>query len=766
VDNDIKSRMSTIVTSVSGVGDVMDTLNSKSSIASRAMSGLGAATGLLEAPLSALVVGTGGLVAGLTAAGAGLGVFGAVAMGAYSEAKTALDLYSQAQATSGAQHDKLMAKYQAAMAALPPSVQTFVKAVEGAGNAWQDFVNKNVAGVTTVMTQGIGLLPKIFAAMQPFLAPVEAALTSIIQKLSTGLDSSKFKAFIDLLANNAGPAIQKVFDIVGHLLELFGGIVTAFMPFAQTILSGLDQITAAFAKWGETLTSHSGFQSLISTVKSDGPILLDIFKHIADAALHIVDAMTGLATPSNSKWLLQLIDGAAKLLDQLTKTNPELIRMGLYFLAANTAIGTTTKLFSGVAGLLQPTIGLISGSVGLLGKWAGAAEDAGMGANIAAIATKAWAAAQWLLDAAFSPLGLAIVIIVGLGVAIYEAYEHFKTFHDLVNTIGSDLKGAWDIAANATQAAVNWIIQAVEGIPAALGQAWNAIVSAAQTAWNTIVSAAQTAWNTVTSAISSAWNTIYSTVSSAVNTVVNAVSSGWNTIASGVSSAWDTVTSAISSAWNTIYSTVSSAVNTVVNAVSSGWNTIASGVSTAWNTVVSAVQTAWNSVVSAVSNGVNAAVNAVANLGSQILNAVSNFGNLLYNAGVAIINGLINGIASAIGTLQSYLGNIASWIASWKGPLDKDLVLLHPHGQAIMKGLMAGIGSQLPALKSQLGDISTTISGTVGAGTRAAGAGTGPAGAGTLQIEWVGTNGGDEFMTWLRKNIRIKGGNVQTVLGR
>lgn len=35
----------------------------------------------------------------------------------------------------------------------------------------------------------------------------------------------------------------------------------------------------------------------------------------------------------------------------------------------------------------------------------------------------------------------------------------------------------------------------------------------------------------------------------------------------------------------------------------------------------------------------------------------------------------------------------------------------------------------------------------------------------SVQLEWVGTSGGDEFLTWLRRNIRIKGGNVQTVLG-
>ena len=39
-------------------------------------------------------------------------------------------------------------------------------------------------------------------------------------------------------------------------------------------------------------------------------------------------------------------------------------------------------------------------------------------------------------------------------------------------------------------------------------------------------------------------------------------------------------------------------------------------------------------------------------------------------------------------------------------------------------------------------------------------------GPGKLQIEWVGGNAGDEFMQWLRKNIRILGGDVQTVLGQ
>jgi TP901 family phage tail tape measure protein len=35
-----------------------------------------------------------------------------------------------------------------------------------------------------------------------------------------------------------------------------------------------------------------------------------------------------------------------------------------------------------------------------------------------------------------------------------------------------------------------------------------------------------------------------------------------------------------------------------------------------------------------------------------------------------------------------------------------------------------------------------------------------------VQLEWVGGNAGDEFLSWLRKNIRVRGGDVQAVLGR
>jgi phage-related tail protein len=46
-----------------------------------------------------------------------------------------------------------------------------------------------------------------------------------------------------------------------------------------------------------------------------------------------------------------------------------------------------------------------------------------------------------------------------------------------------------------------------------------------------------------------------------------------------------------------------------------------------------------------------------------------------------------------------------------------------------------------------------------------AAAAAGGGGGTSVQLEWIGGNAGDEFMNWLRKNIRIRGGDP-TILGR
>ena len=85
-------------------------------------------------------------------------------------------------------------------------------------------------------------------------------------------------------------------------------------------------------------------------------------------------------------------------------------------------------------------------------------------------------------------------------------------------------------------------------------------------------------------------------------------------------------------------------------------------------------------------------------------------GSALYGAGKAIIQGLIDGIGAMFGALKSKLGEVTNLIPDWKGPLEKDRMLLFGAGQAIMQGLMNGLTSQQGALAGVLGLVSNQIS--------------------------------------------------------
>jgi phage-related protein len=154
-------------------------------------------------------------------------------------------------------------------------------------------------------------------------------------------------------------------------------------------------------------------------------------------------------------------------------------------------------------------------------------------------------------------------------------------------------------------------------------------------------------------------------------------------------------------------------------------------------------------------------VSFFAGLPGRILSALGNLGSLLLHAGESIMDGLLHGIMAGWNKVASFVSGIAGTIASLKGPLDYDLVLLVPHGRAIMQGLMNGIGSRMPDLAAQLGGVSRMIGGMPGGGP-------GGRGGGPLQLQVMPGGGSafEQFMVLAMRNyVRVRGGDVQSVLG-
>ena len=66
------------------------------------------------------------------------------------------------------------------------------------------------------------------------------------------------------------------------------------------------------------------------------------------------------------------------------------------------------------------------------------------------VATKAWAAAQWLLNRALmtDPIGLVVMAVIALGAAFYLAYKQSDMFRNIVSAavkaVWGVIKGVWN----------------------------------------------------------------------------------------------------------------------------------------------------------------------------------------------------------------------------------------------------------------------------------------------------------------------------------
>lgn len=117
---------------------------------------------------------------------------------------------------------------------------------------------------------------------------------------------------------------------------------------------------------------------------------------------------------------------------------------------------TTVKILAGAIGALAATLLISKAAMVIMNK-------EGL---IAQTATKLWAGAQWLLNAAMSanPIALVVIGIAALVAAFVLAWQHSETFREIVSAAFGFIKSiAQDVANFFTQAipaAFEWVVQA------------------------------------------------------------------------------------------------------------------------------------------------------------------------------------------------------------------------------------------------------------------------------------------------------------------
>jgi phage-related protein len=168
-----------------------------------------------------------------------------------------------------------------------------------------------------------------------------------------------------------------------------------------------------------------------------------------------------------------------------------------------------------------------------------------------------------------------------------------------------------------------------------------------------------------------------------------------------------------------------------------GANKVADGMIWLWRHISSI----WNRITDTIGDKlgligsyISAAVRYIRSLPNRILEAVRNFDSLLENAGRNLIKGLMRGIRDSIPGLSSLLNWVTAHLPSWKGPEDKDKLILQPAGKAVMSGFITGINSGAAELRDAL----TGITQQIGTGTTTTNQHSVNFGPGSIHVSFMG----------------------------
>jgi phage-related protein len=518
--------------------------------------------------LASATAGVAGFGAVLGGVGASLGVFGAVTKSAFGEMQEASQksddlrdkirlLTEQAKvaektglADAGkieAARDKAITELMARYNLMPPALRKVTMAYDGMKSSWQGFVDKNKPQVYAIMTTGFNALSKIIPKLQPLFDSGAAAARRFANWLERSAGNGSIDRLVAFLNGQASPALNNLATIGRNMGIVLGAAFRNTAPAGQGMLAWLTRLSekaAAFAQGG-------GFERFMAYVNSNGPGVMTVLSSLADTVSVLYQAISPLAPISLA---------VAGALAQLIAATPPGVITAL--VGAWIAYSVAVKAHTAAVAVSGAAMSIWNGRVRLAGVYAkasaaghwalNAAVTAGAWAKNAAmlgayaikqgaimVATKAWAAVQWLLNAAMSmnPIGLvviAIVALVAIIVLLWNKCDWFRNFWIATwNIIKNAAAAAWTWIKTKALAAWNWHVQMVANLRAKFIAGWNAIKTGAGKAWDWIRTKVQTFYNWVTglpgkvsSKLSGMWNGLWTGFKSVVNRVI----SGWNNL--------------------------------------------------------------------------------------------------------------------------------------------------------------------------------------------------------------------------------------------
>ena len=386
------------------------------------------------------------------------------------------------------------------------------------------------------------------------------------------------------------------------------------------------------------------------------------------------------------------------------------IAIGSALLPAVTQIaGAVAKFLTPLAGWVekhQKLTAIILGSLVALGLLAAAITVVGT-----------------VIDVLFSWVGLIVVAIAGLVIGIIYCYNHFQTFHKIVNDVASFLKSVFVAAWQAAGAVVDWFSKTVMPY---VKKAIDDLIS-----WfSAHKDDFSKAWDTVVKTVQSIVKWFNDNVLSWIKDRIKDLTDWWSSHSKEITEVWHFVTAAIQTYVKVAFDFVKGYLGILLAAWKVAWGLIKDSVKLVWGIISDVITLAMHLIMNTIGVILDLITghwskawkdlkklvgDALSDAWKFIKDFGSNAGSLLWDAGKNIIKGLISGIESMVGAAGNAISDVTSeikdhlpWSPAKKGPLSGSGA---PEigGRNIVKMMAQGITAATPQIEAAMSHVTTTI---------------------------------------------------------
>ncbi|HBV83429.1 MAG TPA: phage tail tape measure protein [Lachnospiraceae bacterium] len=519
---------------------------------------------------------------------------------------------------------------------------------EQAANA-EALVGKNaVSGFLAAMNAAPEDINKLRGAIENCDGAAENMATIMQDNLNGQITTlkSKLSELAIAFGNILMPAIRKVTEIVGNLIDWFNGL----SPKMKTIIVVIGVIVAAL-----------------------GPALVIIGKIVWSIG-QVMTIIPGIVTALKGvKTAITVVTTAVKAFSAALIANPiALIIAGITALvAAFVYFWNTSEEFR------QFWIDL----------WEGIKETAkAVWEGIKDFFVSAWegikSAAQSIWNGIKDFFASIWNGIKSLAQSIWNGIKDF--FASIWNGIKTTAQSIWN------------------GIKGFFVSIWNGIKSTAQSIWNGVKDFFKSTWEDIKSTAQNVWGKVEGFLTSTWQSLKTKTESTWNTIKESSTSVWGSIKTSIGSIVQRMGSSISEHIGNLKNKISEIWNGVRQSTTATWNNLVAGVRAALGNLAPNVREGFQEAIEFITSLPSKAIQWGRDFV-------VGLINGIkqkINAVLEPVREIANKIRGFLHFSRPDEGPL-RDYETWMPD---FMKGLAQGIKNNQRLVTDAVNELSKNMS--------------------------------------------------------